>query len=329
MKRLRWGMAAILCAIIFSVGWFFWHERTAEKKELATSQTETKAKAIEEKEVSSAKVEEKQEEETSELPPIPEPVMEAKAAVLLDASNGEVMYKKNEAESLAPASMSKMMTAYIVLENIHKGNIHWEDQVTISEKSSQTTGASIPIQMGEVLTVKDLYYALMMESANNAAVALAEHVALTEQDFVQLMNQKARQLELSDGTVFVNASGLQEADGTETKMTADDVAKLAYRLIIYYPEILEVTQLSQSQLAFKNTVVTNTNKMLNPANQDIYMEGIDGLKTGFTDSAGYCFTATAKQGDKRLISVVMGTDSEYKRFAETHKLLSYGFQIVK
>lgn len=329
MKRLRWGMAAILCAIIFSVGWFFWHERTAEKKELATSQTETKAKAIEEKEVSSAKVEEKQEEETSELPPIPEPVMEAKAAVLLDASNGEVMYKKNEAESLAPASMSKMMTAYIVLENIHKGNIHWEDQVTISGKSSQTTGASIPIQMGEVLTVKDLYYALMMESANNAAVALAEHVALTEQDFVQLMNQKARQLELSDGTVFVNASGLQEADGTETKMTADDVAKLAYHLINDYPEILEVTQLSQSQLAFKNTVVTNTNKMLNPANQDIYIEGIDGLKTGFTDSAGYCFTATAKQGDKRLISVVMGTDSEYKRFVETHKLLSYGFQIVK
>ncbi|MDM5154497.1 D-alanyl-D-alanine carboxypeptidase family protein [Bacillus sp. DX1.1] len=333
MKRSRWGLVAILCVIIFSVCWFFFHERILEKKEESIAQTEKKIKAVEEKpqEAKPETKEEKQQEAplTKVVPQIPEPIVEAKAAVVLDAGDGKVIYKNNETEPLAPASMSKMMTAYIVLENIHKGKIHWEDQVKISAKSSQTDGAGIPVQMGDVLTVKDLYHALMIQSANNSAVALAEHLAPTEKDFVELMNQKAKQLELSDGTIFANASGLQEADGTETKMPAADVAQLAYHLVKDYPEILQVSHLSQSQLAFKNTTVTNTNKMLNQANQELYIEGMDGLKTGFTDSAGYCFTGTAMQGDRRLITVVMGTDSKEKRFTETHKLLSYGFQIVK
>lgn len=320
VKKIRWGRIVILLAIICSVvaGWFFFQERVLEKKEV----TKAEEKIEKEKVVKEQKKEEP-------VPQIPEPIMEAKAAVIIDASNGKMVYKHNEAEALAPASMSKMMTAYLVLENVKKGNIHWEDQVQMSAKAAYTVGASIPVQPGSTLTVKDLYYALMLQSANNAAVALAEHIAGTEEEFVVLMNEKAKQLKLTEATVFVNASGLQNPDGTETKMAAADVGTLTYRLAKDYPEILEVTKLTESQLAFQNIVVKNTNKMLNTANSDVYFEGMDGMKTGFTDSAGYCFAGTAVQGKERLITVVMGTDSEYKRFTETHKLLTYGFQIVK
>lgn len=256
------------------------------------------------------------------------PEIDVKAAIIIDASDGDVIYQNNENEAVAPASMSKMMTAYLVLESIHNGKVRWEDPVKISAKSAQTEGAKIPMQVNDTLTVKDLYHALMIESANNSAVALAEHVAKTEKNFVQLMNEKAQQLEMSDKAKFANASGLQEPDGSETKMTAADVAKLAYHLIKDYPEILEVTHLRQSQLAFNNINVTNTNEMLNKNNKALYIEGIDGLKTGFTDSAGYCFTGTAKQGDNRIITVVMGTKSKTKRFTETNKLMSYAFQLL-
>ncbi len=324
MKRLGWRSVTILFAIILSACWFFFQGSILEKNV---------SKAKEKMTIDGPPL------QVAELPKtglseklIPQkyvPVVEVKAAMIIDASDGQVMYKNNEEEQLAPASMSKMMTAYILLENIHKGKVHWDDQVKISAKSAQAEGARIPVQTGDVLTVKDLYHALMIQSANNSAVALAEHMAKTEQDFAQLMNQTAKQLELSEATKFANASGLQEADGSETKMTVADVAKLAYRLVKDYPEILDVTHLPQSQLVFKNTTVTSTNEMLNSANQELYMEGMDGLKTGFTDSAGYCFTGTAKQGDKRIITVVMGTKSKMKRFTETHKLMSYGFEIVK
>ncbi|COG66704.1 D-alanyl-D-alanine carboxypeptidase [Streptococcus pneumoniae] len=198
----------------------------------------------------------------------------------------------------------------------------------MSAKAAQTEGARIPVQVNDTLTVKDLYHALMIESANNSAVALAEHMAKSEKDFVQLMDAKAKQLKMSEHAKFANASGLQEPDGSETKMTAADVAQLAYHLIKDYPEILEVTHLRQSQLAFNNINVISTNDMLNKNNKSLYIEGMDGLKTGFTDSAGYCFTGTAKQGDNRIITVVMGTSSKTKRFTETNKLMSYAFGLV-
>ncbi|KEK24141.1 D-alanyl-D-alanine carboxypeptidase family protein [Bacillus gaemokensis] len=327
MKRLGWGRVTILCAIILGICWFFFHGSILEKKDTNVSKVKGKmtidGPPLQVAELPKIGLSEKV------IPQKYIPVVEAKAAMIIDASDGQVMYQNHEEDVLAPASMSKMMTAYILLENIHKGKVHWEDQVKISDKSAQTEGARIPVQVGDVLTVKDLYHALMIQSANNSAVALAEHIAKTEQNFAQLMNQTAKQLELSEATKFANASGLQEVDGSETKMTVADVAKLAYHLVKDYPEIIEVTHLRQSQLAFKNTTVTNTNEMLNPANQGLYIEGMDGLKTGFTDSAGYCFTGTAKQGDKRLVTVVMGTKSKMKRFTETNKLMSYGFQIVK
>ncbi|HDR7376795.1 MULTISPECIES: D-alanyl-D-alanine carboxypeptidase family protein [Bacillus] len=316
MNRLKWGRVTILLVIILGICWFLFQgtqKSTTNVEGPPLQVAELPKTGLTEKVVPSKYI---------------PPKVDAKAAMIIDASNGNVIYQHNENEAFAPASMSKMMTAYLLLESVHNGKVRWEDPVKMSEKAAQTEGARIPVQVNDTLTVKDLYHALMIESANNSAVALAEHMAKTEKDFVQLMNAKAKQLEMSEHAKFANASGLQEPDGSETKMTAADVAKLAYHLIKDYPEILEVTHLRQSQLAFNNINVISTNDMLNKNNKSLYIEGIDGLKTGFTDSAGYCFTGTAKQGDTRIITVVMGTSSKTKRFTETNKLMSYTFGLV-
>ncbi|ACK61837.1 TPA: D-alanyl-D-alanine carboxypeptidase [Bacillus cereus] len=316
MNRLKWGRMTVLLVIILGICWFLFQ---GNQKSVAN----VEGQPLQVAELPKAGFTEKV------VPPkyIP-PEINAKAAMIIDASDGDIIYQYNENEAFAPASMSKMMTAYLLLESIHNGKVRWEDPVKISAKAAQTEGARIPVQVNDTLTVKDLYHALMIESANNSAVALAEHMAKSEKDFVQLMDAKAKQLKMSEHAKFANASGLQEPDGSETKMTAADVAQLAYHLIKDYPEILEVTHLRQSQLAFNNINVISTNDMLNKNNKSLYIEGMDGLKTGFTDSAGYCFTGTAKQGDNRIITVVMGTSSKTKRFTETNKLMSYAFGLV-
>ncbi|MBH0335401.1 D-alanyl-D-alanine carboxypeptidase [Bacillus thuringiensis] len=316
MNRLKWGRMTVLLVIILGICWFLFQ---GNQKSVAN----VEGQPLQVAELPKAGFTEKV------VPPkyIP-PEINAKAAMIIDASDGDIIYQYNENEAFAPASMSKMMTAYLLLESIHNGKVRWEDPVKMSAKAAQTEGARIPVQVNDALTVKDLYHALMIESANNSAVALAEHMAKSEKDFVQLMDAKAKQLKMSEHAKFANASGLQEPDGSETKMTAADVAQLAYHLIKDYPEILEVTHLRQSQLAFNNINVISTNDMLNKNNKSLYIEGMDGLKTGFTDSAGYCFTGTAKQGDNRIITVVMGTSSKTKRFTETNKLMSYAFGLV-
>ncbi|MDC7726195.1 D-alanyl-D-alanine carboxypeptidase family protein [Bacillus cereus] len=316
MNRLKWGRMTVLLVIILGICWFLFQ---GNQKSIAN----VEGQPLQVAELPKAGFTEKV------VPPkyIP-PEINAKAAMIIDASDGDIIYQYNENEAFAPASMSKMMTAYLLLESIHNGKVRWEDPVKMSAKATQTEGARIPVQVNDTLTVKDLYHALMIESANNSAVALAEHMAKSEKDFVQLMDAKAKQLKMSEHAKFANASGLQEPDGSETKMTAADVAQLAYHLIKDYPEILEVTHLRQSQLAFNNINVISTNDMLNKNNKSLYIEGMDGLKTGFTDSAGYCFTGTAKQGDNRIITVVMGTSSKTKRFTETNKLMSYAFGLV-
>ncbi|ONG95347.1 D-alanyl-D-alanine carboxypeptidase family protein [Bacillus cereus] len=316
MKRLKWGRLTVLLVIVLGICWFLFQG------------TQKSATSIEGQPLQVAELPKTGLVEKVVPPKYIPPEIDAKAAMIIDASNGDIIYQHNENEAFAPASMSKMMTAYLLLENIHKGKVRWEDPVKMSAKAAQTEGARIPVQVNDTLTVKDLYHALMIESANNSAVALAEHMAKSEKDFVQLMNAKAKQLKMSEHAKFANASGLQEPDGSETKMTAGDVANLAYHLIKDYPEILEVTHLRQSQLAFNNINVISTNDMLNKNNKALYIEGIDGLKTGFTDSAGYCFTGTAKQGDTRIITVVMGTKGKTKRFTETNKLMSYAFGLV-
>ncbi|MCR8845159.1 D-alanyl-D-alanine carboxypeptidase [Paenibacillus sp. SC116] len=258
-------------------------------------------------------------------PSIKKPTIQAKAAVVMDAQSGEILYSKNENTPLAPASMSKMMTGYIVLNQIENGSLAWNDEVIVSSYAANIGGAAVQLQVGDHITVQDLFHAMFIASANNASVALAEHISGSEEDFTQLMNEQAQQLKLSPRTYFVNATGLDNEYGEESKMTALDVALLAQQLLNRYPELVEITKLSFYQMEGDGSVLYPTNKMLDPQHFELYIEGMDGLKTGFTDLAGYCFAGTAKQGDNRLISVVMGTEFEATRFEETKKLLMYGF----
>jgi len=262
--------------------------------------------------------------------------LKGSAAILVDGDTGKVLYEKNADELLGVASMSKMMTEYIVLEAIKEGKITWDQKVTISkfihDLSSPSLGVStVGLTEGESYTVKELYESMAIHSANASTVALAELVGGTEENFVKLMNKKAKELGLKD-YYFVNSSGLNNADmlgnhpkGTdvndENKMSARATAKLAYRLINDFPEVLQVA--SKPVLNFRNEEYKNFNWML-PGLIFEY-EGVDGLKTGSTAYAGYNFTATAKRNGQRLISVIMKTGSQQERFEETRKLLDYGF----
>nr|WP_306298490.1 D-alanyl-D-alanine carboxypeptidase family protein [Bacillus sp. EAC] len=266
--------------------------------------------------------------------------IQAKAAILVDSNSGKILYEKNSSTPLPIASMTKMMTELLVNEAVKKGEISWDQKVTVSEyahKISQNTGLSnVPLELGGKYTVKELYEAAAIYSANGATIALAETIGGSEKNFVQLMNDKATQLDLGE-VKFVNATGLVNKDlqgmhpeGTspsdENIMTAKGVAKLAYSLINQYPEVLQTSSIPKKifQEGGKYPVkMDNWNWML-PGLVFEY-QGMDGLKTGSTDSAGFCFTGTAKRDDQRYISVVMGANSYNSRFSETAKLMDYGF----
>ncbi|MVO99821.1 D-alanyl-D-alanine carboxypeptidase family protein [Paenibacillus lutrae] len=262
---------------------------------------------------------------------------DARSAVLIHADTGSIVYERNGDESLPPASMSKMMTELIVYEEVKAGRASWNDQVRTSRYASEVTGAQIGLKFGERLTLKEMLAAVAIESANDAAVAVAEHIGGTEDEFVAKMNRKAAEIGLSEGTAFANASGLTRADlGSyapkqhkgETVMTAKDTARLAAYLIRHHPEVLELTRKADYELPGRFGLIRTTNRMLPAAGDTFAYEGSDGLKTGFTDLAGYCFTGTAVRDGQRLISVVMGTGSQEGRFNATRKLLDYGFKSV-
>lgn len=260
------------------------------------------------------------------------PVLNARSAVVLDGETGEIIYMKNAQQALPPASMSKMMTELVVLDSIYAGHIAWQDSVTTSRYAADVIGTQIGFGEGEVFSVQELFEAMVIHSANDAAIALAEHVAGSELQFVQLMNRKGRQLGLSVQTVFGNATGLGRQDlvdhreaaaEQETLMTAYDVAILAKLLIEAYPEVLEIASKREATISRKQPLAA-TNLML--PGQKHFFAGLDGLKTGYTSAAGYCFTSTAVQDGKRLFTVVMGAGSSDSRFAETKKLLRFGFE---
>ncbi|CAG7619095.1 D-alanyl-D-alanine carboxypeptidase DacA [Paenibacillus solanacearum] len=260
------------------------------------------------------------------------PEIHARAAILIDAQTGAVYYESNADEALPPASMSKMMTELLILEDVCSGKRRWNETVRISSYAANVPGSKIGVKPKDTYTVRELFEAMVVHSANDAAVALAEQASGTESKFVTRMNQTAKKLGLSSGTVFANATGLPSADirgfqsaaaAGDTEMTARDIAKLAARLVTDYPEVLDITRKPQVTLARTNLTLQATNLML-PGEAYAY-SGNDGLKTGFTDEAGYCFTGTAMRGGRRLITVVMGTAAPEARFVETGKLLTYGF----
>ncbi|WP_058306110.1 D-alanyl-D-alanine carboxypeptidase family protein [Gracilibacillus massiliensis] len=265
--------------------------------------------------------------------------LDASSVFLINANTGQVLFEKNSDESLPTASMSKMMTELLVLEAIEEKSLAWDTTVLISDYayaiSSQPGFASVHLEKGNSYTVKELFEAMAIHSANGAAIALAEAVATTEKQFVKQMNQKAEELKLENSR-FVNSTGLDNADlgkyfsvgefeETNT-MSAQDLAKLANYLITEYPELLET--INEKQYVRNNTTYPNTNWMLPTVTAyGLAYEGVDGLKTGYTDLAGYGFTGTVEQNGIRLISVVMGTSSKTERFEETEKLYDASFEL--
>ena len=245
----------------------------------------------------------------------------AKSAIMLEASTGKIIFEKNANEKLPMASMTKMMTLLIIMENIENGNIKWSDSVITSEHAASMGGSQIFLEVGEEMTVEELGKGICIASGNDAAVAMAEKIGGTEEEFVKLMNKKAKELQLKN-TNFTNACGL---DSDNHYSSAHDMAIIGKELV-KYNKILEYTGTYEDYLR-KNTDksfwLVNTNKLVR------YYKGVDGLKTGYTEKAGFCITTTAKKDNMRLITVVMGEPSTKIRNAETTSMLDYGFNTYK
>ncbi|MEH7048187.1 serine hydrolase [Bacillus pseudomycoides] len=266
--------------------------------------------------------------------------IEAAAAILFDADTGKILHEQNPDELLAIASMSKLIVVYSVLEAIKEGKITWDTKVNISdyayEISRNNEFSNVPFEKGRQYTVKELYHSIIIFSANGSSIALAELLAGSEKNFLNLANEHAKKLGLKKYK-FVNATGLNNADlkgkhpeGTdpngENSLSARDMGILSKTIITKYPEILEDTKQRFRNFPDnhpKPIRMENWNWML-PGAAFAY-EGTDGLKTGSSDTAGYGFTISAKRGDLRLISVIIKTKSMDERFTESRELIDYGF----
>ena len=253
------------------------------------------------------------------------PKVAAKSYILLDADSGEILAESNSGEAMPPASLTKMMTAYVVENELAAGNISRSDLVNVSEKAWRMRGSLMFIEVGEKVSVGDLLKGVIIVSGNDASVALAEYVAGSEGAFAQVMNATAQQLGMEDSH-FKNASGWP-AKGHYA--SARDLAKLSRAIIYDHPEYYDI----YNEREFQYGVNKRTGKPLNPQpNRNSLLwtnPGVDGLKTGHTDEAGYCLAASAKKDDRRLIAVVMGTANERARANETQKLLTYGFRFFE
>ncbi|MBP3967297.1 D-alanyl-D-alanine carboxypeptidase [Paenibacillus sp. DLE-14] len=254
--------------------------------------------------------------------------IEARSAVLIDADTGQVLYAVDADTAYPPASMTKLMTEYLVLEEITAGRLKLTDMVTTSKEAADIPpdGSAIYLAEGDVHSVKDLYMAMAVQSANDATIALADHISGTEQAFVVKMNETAKALGLKTAN-FTSATGLAET----TVISANDLAKFASILVKKHPEFLEFASTPSYKFRPRDKTeminlnwMLETNKNVQSFKQFAY-QGVDGMKTGYIGAAGYCFTGTAKRGDLRLISVVMNTASKSARFVQTAKLFDYGF----
>ncbi|WP_052504397.1 D-alanyl-D-alanine carboxypeptidase family protein [Rossellomorea aquimaris] len=270
----------------------------------------------------------------------------ADAAILVEADTGKIVYKEHEDQLLGIASMTKMMTEYLVLEAIQEGKVKWDQTYKVSDKVHQLANApglsNVPLRADEEYTVRELYDAMVIKSGNGAAIALSEVVAGSEGEFVKRMNAKAKELGF-EHYQFVNSSGLSNYDmlgmfpkGTdvndENMVSAEDMATLAYYLIHDFPEVLETSKLPSKVFrpgTNEELLMKNTNGLLK--DKTYFYKGADGLKTGTTPFAGSTFTGTAERDGVRYISVILDAKDEYgqpssaERFIQTTELLDYGF----
>ncbi|HAS48074.1 D-alanyl-D-alanine carboxypeptidase [Gammaproteobacteria bacterium] len=244
------------------------------------------------------------------------PEIAATSYILLDAKTGQVLIEENADEALPPASLTKIMTAYVVTEEILSGNLALSDEVHISEKAWRMEGSKMFVGVDTQVEVEDLLRGIIIQSGNDASVAMAEHIAGSEEAFADMMNQYAEVLGLSQ-TFFMNASGL-DTELYYNTMSARDLAKLAQATISRHAQFYPMY--SEREFTYNDIRQSNRNTLL------FRDRNVDGMKTGWTDAAGYCLVASAERDGMRLISVVMGTASEEARAIETQKLLTYGFR---
>ncbi len=242
------------------------------------------------------------------------PEVDARSYLLVDFQSGDELAGFNPGMKVEPASITKLMTAYIIYRELAKGTIKLEDEVLVSEKAWKMEGSRMFVELGKKVPLLDLLHGMIIQSGNDAAMALVEHVAGSEEAFVQRMNQTAAELGMKD-THYMNATGWPAKNHYTT---ARDIVKLATALITEFPERYKLY--GQKEFVYNNIKQQNRNRLLfrDPT--------VDGMKTGHTESAGYCLVASAKRDNMRLISVVLGTKGDNERAETSQKLLEYGFR---
>ncbi|MDD1618069.1 MAG: D-alanyl-D-alanine carboxypeptidase [Methylococcaceae bacterium] len=255
--------------------------------------------------------------ENAEITTPPAPNVAATAYILQDFHTGKVLAENNADARLAPASLTKIMTVYVVFRELSNGHLHLEDMANISEKAWKTSGSRMFVELGNQVKVEDLLKGVIIQSGNDASVALAEHVAGNEATFADMMNQHAARLGMTNSH-FKNSDGLPMDDHYTS---ARDLAILTTALIKEFPDYYR--WFSQKEFTFNKITQHNRNQLLS---RD---ESVDGVKTGFTDDAGYCLVASALREDMRLISVVLGAKSANARANENQSLLNYGFRFFE
>lgn len=249
-----------------------------------------------------------------DLPTAPPPQLDAKAWLLMDANSGQILIEHDGDRRVEPASLTKLMTAYLSFATIKQGRLKLTDTVPVSEKAWKTEGSRMFIEPNKPVTVDELLHGMIIQSGNDATVALAESIGGSEAGFVVMMNKEAQRLGMSH-THFVTSTGLPDP---QHYTTAHDLSLIASAIIHDFPEFHPYYSIKSYR--YNNITQPNRNRLLwsDPT--------VDGMKTGHTESAGYCLIASAHRGDRRLLSVVLGASSDYLRATESQRLLNYGFQ---
>lgn len=245
----------------------------------------------------------------------------AKSAILIEASTGKILFEKNADEKLHPASMTKMMSMLLIIEAIEDGVIKWDQIVQVSENASSMGGSQILLETGEKMSVRDLFKGVAIASGNDAVVALAETVAGSVNNFVSMMNKRSSELGLTN-TNFKNPHGLDDANHYSSSRDMSIIAKE----LVKHKEVLEYTKIYEDYLredTDRKIWLVNTNRLVR------FYDGVDGLKTGYTEDAGYCMTATAEKDGMRIIAVVMGEETSKIRNQEVSEMLDYAFAQYK